>query len=76
MAPTAAQREIAAAEDRTERALMDAEAAAIYLDMSEEWVRKAARLGTLPSVKVGTSLKFRKASLDEWIAAHEREAEA
>jgi excisionase family DNA binding protein len=64
--------EVVAAQERAEQALLNAEATAVYLNMSEEWVRKAAREGRLPSVKVGASLKFSRASLDSWIAQHER----
>lgn len=70
----ATQEVVAAAQDRADQALLNAEATATYLNMSEEWVRKAAREGRLPSVKVGRSLKFSRASLDSWIARRERVA--
>lgn len=67
---------VAAAQVRVEQALLDAEATAVYLNMSEEWVRKAAREGRLPSVKVGVNLRFRRSSLDRWIARNERKVTA
>ena len=72
MAPAAVQKIAAEAGERVKRELWNVEEAATYLGMSEPWVRKAARLGTIPSVHVGTSLKFRRESLDEWIEQQER----
>jgi excisionase family DNA binding protein len=48
-------------------ALLTAAEAAMYLSMSEEWVRLAARRGTLPAKKNGTSLRFRMSDLDAYI---------
>jgi excisionase family DNA binding protein len=48
-------------------ALMKAREAADYLSMSEEWVRQRGRDGTLPTVKLGAAIRFRRSALDKWL---------
>ncbi len=40
--------------------------------MSVSWVRREARAGRLPSIPLGRSVRFRRASVLEWMAARER----
>jgi excisionase family DNA binding protein len=55
--------------------LLTAKQAAEALQVSESLVRKEARRGTLPSVKVGRkSVRFSVEALRRWIAERERQA--
>lgn len=55
-----------------QRLLTRAECAA-YLHVSEEWVKRSTLRRTLPSVKVGGSIRYDLKDLDEYIAAGRRE---
>jgi excisionase family DNA binding protein len=55
-------------------ALLDPVEAAAYLSLSPHTVRAWAQAGKLPSVKLGTTLRFSRRALDAWIVQHEREA--
>ena len=48
--------------------LWTAEEAGQYLKMHPESVRRKARLRELPTVRMGRWLRFRKETLDEWLA--------
>lgn len=47
--------------------LMTAREAARYLGYAEGTVRNKASSGELPSVKLGTALRFRLSDLDKWV---------
>ncbi len=53
-------------------ALLDAEAVARLLQVPVSWVYAEARAGRLPHVCIGRYRRFRRGTLEEWIAAHER----
>lgn len=42
-----------------------------YLKIPSSTIYKLSQRGELPSVKIGKQLRFRKASLDEWLAKNE-----
>jgi excisionase family DNA binding protein len=48
--------------------LLDCEGAAALLNVRVSWVRDAARLGHLPSLRVGRHLRFSRTMLEEWLA--------
>ena len=47
----------------------DTNEAATFLGMSEAWIRKAVHLRTLPFLKIGRSVRFRRADLDAFLDA-------
>ena len=47
--------------------LLTAKETAQRLQMSEEWVYRAAALGILPSLKIGRSLRFVPEKIAEWL---------
>lgn len=54
--------------------LLTAIEAARYLGYAEGTVRNKASSGELPSVKLGTALRFRRSALDAWIAEQDAES--
>ncbi len=52
--------------------LWDVGAAAAFLGMSKQWVYKESASGVLPSVKVGSKLRFVPSKLQEWVASKVR----
>lgn len=50
--------------------LIDVEAAATILGMSEDWIYQEAAAGNLPSYKLGGKRKFRATELEEFIVGH------
>ncbi len=52
--------------------LLTAEEVAELLSVSVSWVRREARAGRLPSIPLGRSVRFRRVSVLEWMAARER----
>jgi len=63
---------LAAAPTQTETAVMDTEKAAVYLDIPVDSLRKRAAKGEIPSFKMGTHVRFRKAELEGWLAERKR----
>jgi excisionase family DNA binding protein len=55
-------------------ALMTAGEAAEYLRMSEEWVRLAGRRGTLPTVTIGSAVRYRRDDLEKFVEANRKVA--
>jgi len=51
-----------------EEELLTVEDLAPLLRVRPEWLYAAARRGTVPSVKVGRYVRFRKADIEEWIS--------
>ena len=56
--------------------LLTASQAAHYLGYAEGTVRNKAADGEIPSVKLGTALRFRLSELDAWIEERTKEARA
>lgn len=56
--------------------LLTAKEAAQYLGYAEGTVRNKAAAGELPTVKLGTALRFRRSDLDGWIAEQDARAKA
>lgn len=54
--------------------LLRAEVVAEMLDVTPSWVRRAAREEDLPAVYLGRHVRFRRESIEEYIAAKERKA--
>lgn len=54
--------------------LLTAAQAAEYLGYTEGTVRNKAAAGELPTIKLGTALRFRLSELDAWIAAQDAAA--
>ena len=52
--------------------LITPEDVAAMLSVTPSWVRRAAREGDLPCVRLGRFLRFRRESVEEFIAARER----
>lgn len=47
---------------------------ATYLKMAEKTLYRLAAEGSVPSFKIGGSLRFRKSEIDKWIKKQEAEA--
>lgn len=45
---------------------------AAYLKMAEKTLYRLAGEGSIPSFKIGGSLRFRKSEIDKWIKAQEK----
>ena len=43
-----------------------------YLKMAEKTLYRLAAEGSIPSFKIGGSLRFRKSEIDKWIKAQEK----
>lgn len=55
-----------------ESAVLDTEKAAAYLSMPVDSLRKRAAKGEIPSFKMGTHVRFRKAELEAWLTERSR----
>lgn len=53
-----------------EKGLLNVGDAAHYLSVSSEWLRVRERKGDIPSVRLGTAVRFRPEDLDAYIEAH------
>jgi excisionase family DNA binding protein len=51
-------------------ALLNAEQAAKYLNLSESYIRKATARNALPFIKIGTRALFKRDALNAWIDSH------
>lgn len=47
--------------------LMTAAELAAYLNLAEKTIRNRVSAGTMPYLKVGPSLRFRRKEIDQWI---------
>jgi excisionase family DNA binding protein len=54
--------------------LLEAEDVARYLGMRTDWVYREARAGRLPHVRLGRAVRFRRESLEAWVASQEARA--
>ena len=54
-------------DESRESALLNAQSAARYLNISERSLWTYTQSGTIPSIRIGRSIRYSLASLDEWI---------
>ncbi len=50
--------------------LLNSSQAATYLNVSESYVRKAVARNSIPFVRIGTRVLFKRETLNEWIDRH------
>lgn len=50
--------------------LLDAQQAAILLNVKVSWIREATRTGQLPCLRVGRHLRYTRPMLEEWLEGH------
>lgn len=62
----------ALAQGRTGDRLLTADDVAALLQVPTSWVYAEARAGRIPHVTLGRYRRFRRAAIDQWIAAAER----
>jgi len=58
----------------TERALLDINGAAEYLNVTPRWVRRAVLNKTISYIKLGLLVRFDQADLDDYLAKARQEA--
>jgi excisionase family DNA binding protein len=54
--------------------LLEAEEVARYLGMRTDWVYREVRAGRLPHIRLGRAVRFRRESIEAWLASRERAA--
>ena len=54
--------------------LLEADDVARYLGMRTDWVYREVRAGRLPHIRLGRAVRFRRDSIEAWLAARERGA--
>lgn len=52
--------------------LLDADAVALMLGMSKDWIYSEVRAGRIPHVKLGRYVRFRRDAIEDWIRESER----
>ena len=57
-----------------EKVVMDIKETAVYLDMSESYLRKLVRAKLIPHFTYGNRIKFYKDSINEWIKQQEEKS--
>jgi len=55
-----------------DKLLLTAEEVAEMIGMGVDWVYEQARRGRIPVVKLGRYRRFRRESIEQWIAENER----
>ncbi len=50
--------------------LLDAQQAAVLLNVKVSWIREATRTGQLPCLRVGRHLRYTRPMLEEWLEGH------
>jgi excisionase family DNA binding protein len=55
-----------------EKLLLTAEEVAEMVGMGVDWIYEQARRGRIPVVKLGRYRRFRRESIENWIAENER----
>jgi excisionase family DNA binding protein len=53
--------------------LLEAEEVARYLGMRIDWVYREVRAGRLPHIRLGRAVRFRRESINAWLAAQEQQ---
>jgi excisionase family DNA binding protein len=54
--------------------LLEANEVARYLGMRTDWVYREVRAGRLPHIRLGRAVRFRRESIEAWLASRERAA--
>ncbi len=54
--------------------LLEVDDVARYLGMRTDWVYREVRAGRLPHIRLGRAVRFRRDSIEAWVAARERGA--
>lgn len=57
-----------------ESALLNAPQVAKLFDVPESWVREQARLGTLPSIRLGHHVRFKGEEIQRFVAERAKQA--
>lgn len=52
--------------------LLDAEAVAMMVGMSKDWIYAEARADRIPHIKLGRYTRFRREAIEDWIREAER----
>lgn len=52
--------------------LLEADDVARYIGMTSDWVYREVRAGRMPHIRLGRYVRFRRESIDAWLAARER----
>lgn len=60
--------------DQSASRLLEADDVARYLGMRTDWVYREVRAGRLPHIRLGRAVRFRRDSIEAWLAARERGA--
>jgi hypothetical protein len=51
-----------------------ATASSLLFDVPESWVREQARLGTIPSIRLGHYMRFKVEEIERFVVARSRHA--
>jgi excisionase family DNA binding protein len=52
--------------------LLEADDVARYIGMTTDWIYREVRAGRMPHIRLGGYVRFRRESIDAWLAARER----
>ena len=52
--------------------LLEADDVARYIGMTTDWIYREVRAGRMPHIRLGRYVRFRRESIDDWLAARER----
>lgn len=52
--------------------LLEADDVARYIGMTTDWIYREVRAGRMPHIRLGRYVRFRRESIDAWLAARER----
>ncbi len=65
--------DVAGREDRVASSrLLEADDVARYIGMTTDWIYREVRAGRMPHIRLGRCVRFRRESIDAWLAARER----
>lgn len=65
--------DVAGPEDRVAPSrLLEADDLARYIGMTTDWIYREVRAGRMPHIRLGRYVRFRRESIDAWLAARER----
>jgi excisionase family DNA binding protein len=67
------QPDIAGEDDRVAPSrLLEADDVARYIGMTTDWIYREVRAGRMPHIRLGRYVRFRRESIDAWLAGRER----
>jgi len=52
--------------------LLEADDVARYIGMTTDWIYREVRAGRMPHIRLGRYVRFRRESIDAWLAGRER----